>query len=290
VRWPARLLTGAVVATVAVAGADLVRRAGTSSVGGASPATAAAAQAIGVERGDIVATVGLDATIVANPHVTLDAPVIGTVRQRSLAVDALLAAGDELGAVGSLPISAPVAATFVRWLVADGASVPEGLPIAELSLPGFAAEAVAPPQVAYRIFSRRVAARGAINDGPGPFDCTVLMLPSEPALQAENDVTGGDGERFVCSLPVTVRAVSGVRATVVVESARATNVLTLPVESVSGTADAGEVDIVAADGSSTRRAVRLGITDGIVVEITSGLDDGDRVTKRAPLLTVAGRP
>ena len=58
----------------------------------------------------------------------------------------------------------------------------------------------------------------------------------------------------------------------------------LPIEAVAGTAQRGEVSYLARDGSVHLRAIRLGIMDGAVVEIKSGLREGDRVLATAPHL------
>ena len=237
------------------------------------------------QRKDIVATLGLDATIVANPHFTIVAPQSGVLHETNVAAGAPAATSDSIAWIEGHGIAPMVGATFVDWLVGDASVVSEGLPIAELALAGFAAEAVVPPEVAYRIFSHDVSARAAITDGPGPFDCAVMSLPSAQATSsAPADETGG-GVPFLCAVPHSVRAVAGVQATVVVVSARASGVMTLPVESVSGSVDSGEVDVVDHSGNLTRRRVTLGLTDGVVVEITSGVDESDTVARQAPPLS-----
>lgn len=237
------------------------------------------------QRNDILATLGLDATIVANPHFALVAPQGGSIHE-TLVTGGTTASGEQsVASIGGRRIAPAVDATFVAWLVGDGSVVSEGLPVAEFSLAGFAAEAVVPPEVAYRIFSHHVTARAAITDGPGPFDCEVLSLPSaQTSPGAPVDNVGG-GVPFLCAVPRNVRAVAGVQATVVVVSARATDVLTLPVESVSGSVDSGEVNVVDDNGNVTRRRVTLGLTDGVMVEITGGVDESDRVARQAPLLS-----
>jgi hypothetical protein len=85
-------------------------------------------------------------------------------------------------------------------------------------------------------------------------------------------------------VPMTVHAVAGLRATLAVQSAVARHVLVLPIQAVAGSAQQGEVNYVAPDGSVHIRSVALGITDGAVVEIKVGLKAGDRVLTNAPHL------
>ena len=69
---------------------------------------------------------------------------------------------------------------------------------------------------------------------------------------------------------------------------QATNVLVLPVEAVAGSQGKGKVDVVMPDGQRQTRDVVLGLTDGKVIEIKSGLT-GDE-TSPSPGRTCRRRP
>jgi hypothetical protein len=59
----------------------------------------------------------------------------------------------------------------------------------------------------------------------------------------------------------------------------------LPVEAVAGSQGSGRVDIVKADGQRETREVVLGLTDGKVIEIKSGLTGEENIAVPAPNLT-----
>jgi hypothetical protein len=69
-----------------------------------------------------------------------------------------------------------------------------------------------------------------------------------------------------------------------VATGEAHGVLALPVEAVAGSSQSGRVTLVRADGSTETLDVQLGITDGVRIEIKSGLKAGDRVAIPGPFL------
>ncbi|WP_346148868.1 hypothetical protein, partial [Kitasatospora cinereorecta] len=239
-----------------------------------------------VVRGDVTQIVTLDATIAPLPLLTVGAAGSGPVRHADLAAGTAVRAGQELFRTGSAAATAPVGATLTRWLVPDGAEVAAGVPVAELSYPGFGATAVLPPEAAYRILGGTLTARALITSGPGPFDCPIVQAPARAGGdQAQPAGAPGGGAAVVCAVPADVRVFDGLTGTVAVRSAEATGVLLLPKAAVAGSAQRGEVTVVAPDGARQVREVGLGISDGSRVEITSGLAEHDRVTGTAPALT-----
>lgn len=70
----------------------------------------------------------------------------------------------------------------------------------------------------------------------------------------------------------------GMQATCTVIIEKAENVVALPVEAVQKTEDGKEyVDVVQPDGTTTQIYIKTGLSDDYYVEITSGLNVGDRV-------------
>ena len=59
--------------------------------------------------------------------------------------------------------------------------------------------------------------------------------------------------------------------------------LVVPVTSVQGSVQTGNVWVVAADGTQEKRSVGLGLTDGEIVQITEGLVEGDQVLQFIPI-------
>jgi hypothetical protein len=78
--------------------------------------------------------------------------------------------------------------------------------------------------------------------------------------------------------------INGAAATLDVVTEKATNVLVLPVEAVAGRQGKGKVDVVGPDGQRQTRDVELGLTDGKVIEIRSGLTGDENVAVPGPNL------
>jgi hypothetical protein len=74
-------------------------------------------------------------------------------------------------------------------------------------------------------------------------------------------------------------------AILAVTTARALNVLVLPVQAVAGSSQNGKVRLVLANGATEDREVSLGITDGSLIEIKTGLKEGDVVQVPGPFLS-----
>lgn len=99
------------------------------------------------------------------------------------------------------------------------------------------------------------------------------------------------GPRLVCTAPATVRLINGASVSVEVVTEKAVNVLVLPVEAVAGGQGAGKVDVVLPDRTRQTRDVVLGLTDGRVVEIRSGLTGDEEIAVPGPdLAPVAPGP
>src|SRR6185369_4554477 len=114
---------------------------------------------------------------------------------------------------------------------------------------------------------------GTIPDPPAPPVDPTANPAFPPALngapaQAPSEATG---LRVVCTAPAEVKLINGASATLEIVTARATQVLVLPVEAVAGSQGKGQVDIVKTDGTRETRDVVLGLSDGKMVEIRSGL-------------------
>jgi hypothetical protein len=108
------------------------------------------------------------------------------------------------------------------------------------------------------------------------------VVPDEQSQQSDPT-----GMRLVCTPPAGVKMINGASVTVEVVTETATNVLVLPVEAVAGTQGAGKVNVVRPDGTKETRDVVLGLTDGRVVEIRSGLTGDESIAVPAPNLPPA---
>lgn len=248
-------------------------------------ASVSAAAPVVVRRSDITPVVTLDATVVARPSYSVATPREGVVTRGSVPPGGEVRAGSPLYSVGGVSVPAKTDCIVGQWLT-DGVKVPAGLPVVSCTYPGFGLTAKFPPDNAYTILSGVLAGRGQITNGPGPFDCPILIAPSTAMPSGPQDSSGPPAPAaaavtVVCAVPAGVRGLEGVGALVAVRSTLVANALVLPRSAVAGSVDTGQVNLLV-DGRDQSRQVKLGATDGNVVQIVSGLHDGDRVSPNPP--------
>jgi hypothetical protein len=285
-RQPFRLLAWLLVATVGagagIAGVLVVDGESRDVGTGNGAPEASGEQTVKVVRQDITVVTAVDAVTAPLPIFRILAPRNGTVRYApGVGRDSDMKQGATLFRMGSAEVRAPVAARFEQWLVPDGGVAWSGVPVMELRYIGFGLLGSLPATDAYRLLSGDLSATGSIAGGPAGFDCPVLEVPSvKPDPQAVSKAS----PTVICAIPEDVRAYADLQGQIALSSGQVSQVLTLPVTAVSGGADRGEVSIVSDDGSVTIRQVGLGATNGAIVEITTGLEEGMRVLASPPPL------
>ncbi|SJM71492.1 efflux RND transporter periplasmic adaptor subunit [Gulosibacter sp. 10] len=162
----------------------------------------------------------------------------------------------------------------------------------------------------YRMLDEPATATVAISGGPAPFECTSLEIgapedqdPAAPQQNAPADpyadpymdpyadpyAQGGDtGSSTVtgqirCAVPEDERVFAGLTAEVEVTAGMSEDVLVVPVTAVRGDYATGVVYVPAEDGGEPLEvAVELGLTDGLFVEVVSGLEEGQTVLEYVP--------
>ncbi|MFD4957871.1 hypothetical protein [Microbacterium sp. NPDC058389] len=243
---------------------------------GPKPSDSAAAPAtVQVETRSLTSTVVLSGTIVPNPAYLVESPAAGQVRLDTATVPgANVEAGQPVAHVGNESISIPAAGTVTDVLAVDGAQVVPRIPVAVVAYEGFGVVVEVPPSEQYRMYEGALSALVNVVGGPSGLECT-LVTPRQ-ALDA------ADGAAVLCLLPAEAAVASGLDTKVGLNTASKTDVATLPLQSVSGRADQGKVSRVNADGTHETVTVELGITDGVYIEIVSGLQLGDTVTAFPP--------
>jgi hypothetical protein len=263
-------------------------------------------------RQDLTSTVSLAGKVTVDPVFGLVAPVAGQVRYaavtlptgtptRPTRVATVYAKGK------SYKVEVPAGAVFAGRLVEDRATVPAGMPIVSARKVGYGIVADIDGASAYKISANLTSVRAQIDDGPGPFSCKVLgtiaALPAgtipDPPVQSPQPSSSGPpvvqepapngpppseptGMRIVCLAPSSVRLINGAAVRLEIVTAQATGVLVLPVEAVAGGQGKGLVDVVRPDGTKETREVVLGMTDGRVIEIRSGLTEAETVAVPGP--------
>jgi hypothetical protein len=276
-------------------------------------------------RQDLTNRISLTGKVTMNPVFGIVAPADGEVRY--LQVQQSKTAPTKATKVATIwsgrkqtSVEVPAGALFAGRLVEDRSTVTAGMPIVSAKHSAYGIVADIDSAQAYRISGAIASVQAQIKNGPGPFGCTVLgtvaalpagTIPEPPAPTGTPQPTGqpsgpppgmpkpgGEGEqapggseptglRLVCTAPGDVKLINGASVTLDVVTEKATNVLVLPVEAVAGTAGKGKVDVVGPDRTRQTKDVTLGLTDGKVVEIKSGLDGDETVAVPGPDLPTA---
>jgi hypothetical protein len=266
---------------------------------------------------DLSNQVSLTGKVALDPVFAIAAPIDGQVRYLDVkqpdATPTVPTPVANIWAGGKATrVDVPAGATFSGRLVDDKSNVTGGMPVASAKFAGYGIVADLDGAQAYRIATTPGTVQAQIKDGPGPFPCTVLgtiaalpagtPAPTIPTTQAQPPKSGvaappvappgqqqqqqqsdPTGLRLVCTAPAGVKLINGVSATLEVVTATVQNALALPVEAVAGSQGAGKVDVVV-DGHRQTKDVTLGLTDGKVIEIKSGLTGDETVAVPGPNL------
>jgi hypothetical protein len=277
-------------------------------------------------RQDITNKVSLTGKIELNPVFGLVAPVAGQVRYLNVTPPTSTPTKATRVAavyVGNTPhyVEVPAGSAFSGRLVDDRSTVAAGTPIVSAKYVGYGLVADIDGASAYQISDALTDVQAQVKNGPGPFACAVLgtiaalpagTVPQPPAppvtvpsgapagiaQQQQAAAAGGGGDqqqsaatgmRVVCTAPKDVKLINGADVTLQVVTARASNVLVLPVEAVAGSQGHGKVDVVGPDQTRQTKDVDLGLTDGRMIEIKSGLTGDETIAVPGPNLP-AGQP
>jgi hypothetical protein len=207
-------------------------------------------------------------------------------------------------------VEIPAGATFGGRLVDDKATVTAGMPLASAKHVGYALVGDIDGQQAYKISGALTDVTAQIKNGPGPFPCTLLgtiaalpqaTIPEKPQQTPDpkgqpkdqqkdqpkqtdqpQQPSAATGLRIVCTAPGDVKMINGATASIEVTTGKSADALVVPVEAVAGQQGKGKVDVIQPDGSRRTTDVTLGLTDGKVVEIKSGLTGDEELAVPGP--------
>lgn len=150
----------------------------------------------------------------------------------------------------------------------------------------------------YRIMDETLDATVSIEGGPEPFTCVNLNVGdsasettttetsednsevADPAAQGQDE--SSSGSEITCDVPQDVVVFDGLDMNMDIDAGSAEDVLTVPVTAVRGLVGKGAVWILDDEGKEIRTEVELGVTDGKVVEIRSGLKADVEVLRYVP--------
>ena len=313
-----RILLWAVIALalvkIAFAGTAL-----TGDNGAAQPSGQIVEPAVPVTTGSITNTVTVQGSVVADPSVparatmagkvtslaatngqhvdvgtailvvTLETPVAPTVTTD--AATGMQTSRENKPKVTKQTVVAPAAGTLTLTALKDQL-VSVGDTIGSVAPGTLSVTGTLTPDQQYRLLAAPSEAEVTLKGGPAPFTCTGMRVgaapPADGATTGTIDPTTGQPAAtasgvVTCAVPAGVTAFAGLGADLAITNGVAEGALVVPVTSVQGSVQTGNVWVVAADGTQEKRSVGLGLTDGEIVQITTGLAEGDQVLQFIPV-------
>jgi biotin carboxyl carrier protein len=255
------------------------------SLGGCTPARSSipdatslgrsAADVVQVEQRSLTSVVVVDGSVVASPRFVVPAPIAGTVDYRAgITRGAAIRRGEEVARIGTKKVVAPASGEIDTVLRANGATVAAQIPLLSVRYTGFGVHATIPVTDQYRLYDGAISAKVNVESGPSGLDCRIVRRTAA--------TSSADGVDALCVLPLEAPVVEGLVAKVGLYTGHREAVPSIPLDSVSGRAGQGVVTRALADGGTEQITVQLGITDGIHIEVTDGLEVGDRILGQAP--------
>lgn len=259
-----------------------------------------------VARGDISNVVEVAATVVADPTQSVVSPVEGYVGQWLVSEGDWVSAGTAIVELRrEVPASVdsngnPVAASFTRHTVTapvggqihqsliTNQPAPIGTTVFTVNPGTLSISADLSPEQLYRLTTTPSDAEVTIDSGPAPFTCSGISVGSPTTAQPSTPSDPNTGEtptttvKATCPVPADVRVFAGMTGSMNLAVGEVTDVLTVPITAVQGSYDTGRVWIVGADGTTEERDVTLGMSDGVNIEITGGLEEGETILQVAP--------
>lgn len=231
-----------------------------------------------VERSTIVNELTLQGTIARDADVPVRSSISGTVTAVNVGSGASVNAGDVLLTVKQeypakwVDVTVPEAGKIGDLPLVVGQDVQAGGEITNLTPNRFHVLAQVEPVQLYRLLNAPGEAQVSITGGPAPFTCTGLTTQ-----------VAEDGTTSVrCSVPGDQVVFPGLPAQLTIAVGTVEDALTIPATAVKGGSGSGIVWLDAGDGAPAETPVKLGITDGTLVEVTEGLSEGDAIRQFVP--------
>ncbi|KQR16821.1 efflux RND transporter periplasmic adaptor subunit [Cellulomonas sp. Leaf334] len=306
-----RLILWAVIAAalvkIAFAGADV-----TTVDTSLQPTGAVVEPTVEVSTATVTNAVTVQASVTADPAVVVRATLAGTVSKLLAADGAVVAVGTPVleirqetpqdpivrtdPATGEQTtterrpkvtletVKAPVAGTLTLPTLKDQV-VSVGDEVGKVAPGTLSVTGTLTPDQQYRLVGAPTQAAVTLTGGPAPFECTGLRVGATPTTgtQQVSDGTTSSSGSVTCAIPAGITAFPGLGATVEITNGTAADAVVVPITAVQGTVQAGNVWVVAADGTNEKRAVVLGLTDGKNVQVTEGLAAGDTILEFIPV-------
>lgn len=234
---------------------------------------------VAVERGSVVNELSLSGNVARDEDYTVRSEVTGTVTAVHVSEGATVAAGQKLFTVKQddpkkdVDVLAPEAGEVSDIALVKGQAASVGLETYTLTPARYHVLATVEPVQLYRLVNAPTDASVTITGGPGPFTCTGVRVE-----------VGTEGTASVrCAVPADQVVFAGLPAALDLALGQVDDALVVPVTAVQGGAGTGNVWVDAGDGAAPEeRAITLGVNDGTIVEVLSGLEEGESIRQFVP--------
>lgn len=184
----------------------------------------------------------------------------------------------------------------VKYNVLENQEVAVATLVASISPGTLSIEASLSPAQRYSLSSVPETATVTVTPGPGPFECHNIKLVSgesgsssggtQPQQPGQDNGAGSadnnSNAKLTCPVPGDITLYPGLSAKVAIHTGDADGVITVPTTAVKGDYQRGTVWKMGPDGRAKPTEVELGLTDGFMIEIKSGLAAGDEVLEFVP--------
>lgn len=256
-----------------------------------------------VETGTVRNDVTLTGTIAADAAVPIPATLAGEVWEVWATPGQWVDAGNELLEIRAealrsdgtpyttwKTVTAPISGVLSAFPTLEGTITTVGGSLGQVAPPTFHVSGPIPPAELYRLIQKPTEATVTINGGPAPFTCTGLQILTPVAGQESGGSgsgggTGGEavtGPTIRCSVPSEVTVFAGLSADIVIAGGIAEDVVIVPTTAVLGRSGTGIVHVVLPGGGTEERTIELGINDGAMVQVVSGLEAGETILQFVP--------
>ncbi len=260
-----------------------------------------------VERATIRDDIAAPATVIADPARDVKTDVSGYVGYWARAEGDTISAGQPIvevrrpiegsptGAWTRHTLEAPIGGILHRSVPLNG-DVNGGDVVFTVTPTTMSIEATLTPEQRYRLVENPESASVRLQGGPVPFSCERLTFGASTTGSGGGNGDngdngggdnggGGDTSSFTmtCPAPADIRLVVGLSGTMVVPASEAADILAIPVTAVQTTDITSVVfKIDPMTGEQVQVEVSLGISDGTIIEVVSGLEEGEEILMFAP--------